>query len=96
MNHIDDIAEVGPLAETEGHAGFGRLDFAVLSVGGLIEFADVYAAVAGSDGYVVRATDVALKLDGLVTLSYGANIVVDVRDYLTQCRPSEMKRRHFK
>jgi len=88
VNDIDKTAKVRPFGEFQGHAFFSRFDFTVLGVERLIKSANVDAAVTGCDTNVNGTADVMAKCDGLVAASDGVNVLVDVGNHLTQCRPS--------
>ena len=87
VDGADQLAESGPLVETEGYASLGRLDLTSRRIVGLVELAHVDAVVARRHTYVVRPTDVVLQLD-VVAFSHGFDGSVDFVHGLAKCRPS--------
>ena len=92
VDGVDQLAESGPLVETEGHAPLGRLDLTIRRIVGLVELAQVDAVVARRHTYVVRPADVVLQLD-VAAFSHGFDGSVDFVDGLTKCRPSATQKR---
>ena len=88
VDGVDEIREMCPLVQTDGHSCLAGLDVCILGVVRLILLSKVDAAVARGHADVVGPTNVLSKLYIFVTFRHGLVVLVDVSHDLVKCSPS--------
>ena len=87
VDGIDEVREMGPFVQIDGHSSLAGLDVSILGVVRLIPLSKVDAPVARGHAEVVSPAKVLSKVYIFVTFRRGFDVLGDVVHDLTKCSP---------